>query len=257
MPICLSLASLRLCQPKLNVATWLIHQLLLLIAASWREVKETNQYLPGCLWLALCQNVIRPIEHNRVMHQPISHQVPLRWHPERDNSFFFCRRTLGEEEDRPGNHESYLQLLVKLPCPPEMRLKAGNTTPSPLIPQKQAWEGSDIGCTFFNTAHNSSGEDNVVSCRVRRRERATTDPLRRCEGTRGQGLRGTLASPQKRVNVLVIRGQRCSSTLIHHHWQNQQWCLAQILCHHCAKLIPEYKYNRLETWPQDLRRKTI
>lgn len=54
-----------------------------------------------------------------------------------------------EEEELTRSHESYLQLLVKLPRPPEITLKAGNTTPGRLIPQKQAREGADIGCTFL------------------------------------------------------------------------------------------------------------
>lgn len=41
-----------------HVAMSLIHQLLPLIAASWGEVKENRQWLPGCGWLALCQDDI-------------------------------------------------------------------------------------------------------------------------------------------------------------------------------------------------------
>lgn len=137
-------------QSKPTVAKWLIHQLpLLLIAASWREVKKTNQNLPGCHWLALCQNVIHP-EHNRVIaptNLP-SGAPPLTpwrgWRISFAAGHWVKKKTCQQE--------------VKATCsffkrPSGIKLNLGTRTQDPLIPQKQAWEGADIECTFFLTLH--------------------------------------------------------------------------------------------------------
>lgn len=64
--------------------------------------------------------------------------------------------------------------------------------------------GGDVEGTLFNAAHNSPQGTQCGILQSLEGRAVTADPLWWFEGTGGQGLRATLASPRERVNVLLI-----------------------------------------------------
>ena len=163
----------------------------------------------------------------KLSYQQISHQGPHVWHL--------------KKKPRGGQQISISRAL---------RAGAGPARRSWKLPaacgQAPLWDDTQTGlyCSAIDIPRKLGGtqnalylalhtivrrEHNVVIMQSVEGRAAAADPLRWREGTGGQGLRGTLASPRERVNVLLIWGQRCTLTLIHHHWQHQSE--EAVLCH--------------------------